>query len=378
MDKRFTTIELFAGIGGFRVAADNLGLDTLWANDINKDAAKVYTDNYGSDRFVLGDINEHFDSIPDHDLLTGGFPCQPFSKAGKKLGVDDYRGTLFEAIVKILVKKHPSFFVLENVNSLLYMDNGRNFQVILNALASLDYKIEWRVFNAMEFGLPQHRERVIIIGARDKAYNSSYFMDFSTLEGMPDAFFDTVGSFDQWTSIQEDVKKKTFSTWGMAMNGRFVTSNISPKIPVGLTIKSILQDEVPEEFDFTEDTKIRLQSSVKVDKFYNGVEILYNQAGGARMGYSIFGTNGVAPTLTASTSRHYERYKIGDCFRRLTNVEYARLQGFSDNHCKAVSPYNQYKLYGNAVPHQIVQHAMDVLLNNRTMVINKRNYTLFD
>ena len=124
MDKRFTTIELFAGIGGFRVAADNLGLDTLWANDINKDAAKVYTDNYGSDRFVLGDINEHFDSIPDHDLLTGGFPCQPFSKAGKKLGVDDYRGTLFEAIVKILVKKHPSFFVLENVNSLLYMDNG--------------------------------------------------------------------------------------------------------------------------------------------------------------------------------------------------------------------------------------------------------------
>ena len=96
------------------------------------------------------------------------------------------------------------------------------------------------------------------------------------------------------------------------------------------------------------------------------------------MGYSIFGTEGMAPTLTASTSRHYERYKIGDRFRRLTNIEYARIQGFPDHHCDATTVYNQYKLYGNAVPPQIIDYAMKKLLSGKTIAIESTNLSLFD
>lgn len=114
-----------------------------------------------------------------------------------------------------------------------------------------------------------------------------------------------------------------------------------------------------------------------VDKFYNGVHILYNQGHGARMGYTIFGTDGVAPTLTASASRHYERYEIGGRYRRLTNVEYARLQGFPDNHCQAVSVYDQYKLYGNAVPPQIAEHALRCVLERSRIRIKTDGLPLF-
>jgi len=125
------TVELFAGIGGFRIAADKCNLKTIWANDINENAVKVYKNNYGENSIIKGDINDLINEIPDHDLLTGGFPCQPFSKAGKKLGIQDYRGTLFESIVNILSLKKPEYFILENVNSLLYMNNGNKIGFIL-------------------------------------------------------------------------------------------------------------------------------------------------------------------------------------------------------------------------------------------------------
>lgn len=98
-----------------------------------------------------------------------------------------------------------------------------------------------------------------------------------------------------------------------------------------------------------------------VNRLVQGVEILSNQSGGARMGYTIFGVNGVAPTLTSTTSRHYERYKIGDRYRRLTNVEYARIQDFADTHCSRASVYDQYALLGNAVPPPIVGWVLDRL-----------------
>lgn len=375
MKNNINTIELFAGIGGFRLASDSLGLKTIWANDINVDAVKVYKDNFGDNSIVQGDINDLIESIPQHDILTGGFPCQPFSKAGKKQGVQDFRGTLFEAIVKILSTKQPSFFVLENVNSLLYLDGGKNYQTILAALSSLDYKIEWRVFNAMEFGIPQHRERIIIVGSKNRSICESYLLYPDEVESLDNKFKDRIAQWDIWEPIVETTRIKPFNEWGMAFNGKFTTMPIKQHINEGLTIKSILQDDVGEEFDYTKETLKRIENSIKVDRFYNGVQIKYNQKGGARMGYTIFGTDGVAPTLTASTSRHYERYQIGDRFRRLTNVEYARLQGFPDNHCNAVKPYIQYKLYGNAVPHQIVQYALTRLTQNQFASIR---YNQFD
>ena len=137
--KKLRAIEMFAGIGGFRIASDNIGLDTVWANDINEKAVKVYRDRFGNNDIVQGDINELLETIPAHDVLTGGFPCQPFSRAGKKMGIDDIRGTLFESIVKVLKSHNPSYFFLENVNSLLFLDNGRHFRTILFALSELGY-----------------------------------------------------------------------------------------------------------------------------------------------------------------------------------------------------------------------------------------------
>jgi DNA (cytosine-5)-methyltransferase 1 len=123
-------------------------------------------------------------------------------------------------------------------------------------------------------------------------------------------------------------------------------------------LSTVLESEVGDEFDFTESTVDRIKESASVRKLVQGVEVLSNQSGGARMGYTVFGIGGLAPTLTASTSRHYERYMMGDRYRRLTNVEYARIQGFSDDHCSAASVYKQYKLYGNAIPPQLASWAI--------------------
>jgi len=133
-------------------------------------------------------------------------------------------------------------------------------------------------------------------------------------------------------------------------------------------IQSILEPNPPAEYDYTAQTIERLHKNETVDRFVNGVEIISNQAGGARMGYTIFGIGGLAPTLTASTSRHYERYKVGGRYRRLTPVEYARLQGFADDHCSAVASYDQYMLFGNAVPPPLVEWVLRQITEARTEV----------
>ena len=136
-----------------------------------------------------------------------------------------------------------------------------------------------------------------------------------------------------------------------------------------VTLGTILESDVDTQFDFTESTLKRLEDSTPVNHFVQGVQILYNQVGGARMGYTVFGIDGVAPTLTSTTSRHYERYKIGNKYRRLTNIEYARIQGFPDNHCTAVSIYDQYPLFGNAIPPVMAGWVMDCILENRVAKI---------
>jgi DNA (cytosine-5)-methyltransferase 1 len=154
----------------------------------------------------------------------------------------------------------------------------------------------------------------------------------------------------RWRAIEEHGRR--FPNWGFAFAGRFIGLDLdvfSERSPP-VMLRDVLQDDVLDEFDFTETTQKWVGNNRPVNRFVQGVEILSNQAGGARMGYTIFGVNGVAPTLTSTTSRHYERYRIGDRFRRLTNIEYARIQGFADDHCRIASVYDQYALYGNAVP----------------------------
>lgn len=363
---RLKAVELFAGIGGFRIACDAVGLETVWANDLNEQACRVYRSRFGGGVLREGDIRSLTAEIPEHDLLTGGFPCQPFSSAGKKSGVRDPRGTLFQTIVEVVATRQPSYFVLENVKRLLSMEDGSHFATILEALAGLEYHIEWRLLNAMHFGLAQNRQRVLIVGVHQRAATPSLqagalLATSHDLESMSElereCFLDAEKG---WTAIDSHAQR--FPFWGVARNGHFFgtdLSGFSSALPIP-ALRSVLQREqdVGPEFDFTESTRHRLKDNAPVNRFVQGVEIISNQGGGARMGYTIFGVDGVAPTLTAATSRHYERYSIGDRFRRLTNIEYARLQGFPDDHCREIPVYDQYMLFGNAVPPPLVAWAV--------------------
>ncbi len=170
---QFTYIDLFAGIGGFHQAADALGGKCVFASEIDSEAKRAYAENYKLT--PNGDITQiEASQIPDHDILLAGFPCQPFSIIGKKLGFDDIRGTLFFEIARILNEKKPKIFILENVKQLRTHNKGETLKTIIQTLEDLDYKIYSEVLNALHFGLPQKRERIIIVGFLNKAVSFSF------------------------------------------------------------------------------------------------------------------------------------------------------------------------------------------------------------
>jgi DNA (cytosine-5)-methyltransferase 1 len=162
-------IDLFCGIGGFRYALEgaasklNIGTECVFSSDIDVECQKTYASNFGER--PVGDITKiEASEIPDHDLLLAGFPCQAFSIMGKMRGFEDTRGTLFFDIARILSAKKPKAFVLENVKLLKGHDHGRTLRRIMETLRDLGYQTDWRVFNALDFGLPQKRERIWIVG----------------------------------------------------------------------------------------------------------------------------------------------------------------------------------------------------------------------
>ena len=162
----FNFIDLFAGIGGTRIPFAKLGGTCVFSSEWDKHAQQTYTHNF--DETPAGDITKiNETAIPDHDVLLAGFPCQPFSIIGDKQGFEDTRGTLFFDITRILKQKQPSAFLLENVKQLLTHDNGQTFAVIQKQLSRLGYTTYHKVLNALDFGLPQKRERVFIIGFRE-------------------------------------------------------------------------------------------------------------------------------------------------------------------------------------------------------------------
>jgi DNA (cytosine-5)-methyltransferase 1 len=167
--KKVRYIDLFCGIGGFHYAIDmaasrlSLESECVFASDIDDQARQAYSENFGM--YPEGDITKFSEQeIPDHDILLAGFPCQAFSIIGDRKGFDDTRGTLFFDIARILQEKRPSGFVLENVKQLKGHDNGRTLDVILETLKRIGYDVQFKILNALDFGLPQKRERIFIVG----------------------------------------------------------------------------------------------------------------------------------------------------------------------------------------------------------------------
>ena len=300
-DAGFTFIDLFAGIGGMRIAYESAGGHCVYSNEWNKYSQQTYFANFGEQ--PEGDITKvDAASIPDHDILVAGFPCQPFSIAGvskknslgRATGFEDKtQGTLFFDICRILKEKRPKAFMLENVKNLCSHDRGNTFRVITEALDELDYAIFYRVLDGQNY-VPQHRERILIVGFDRNRYGND--IDFS-----------------------------------------FDLTPVEPK-PV---MKDILEKDVDDKYTLTDKLWSYLQNYAEKHK-----------AAGNGFGYGIADPNGVARTLSA---RYYKDgseiliAQVGKNPRRLTPRECARLQGFPDEFKIVVSDTQAYKQFGNSV-----------------------------
>lgn len=187
-------IDLFCGIGGIRLGMEAQGFKCVFSSDIDSECQKTYEVNFGEK--PLGDITLIDErTIPDHDILCAGFPCQPFSISGKQKGFLDTRGTLFFDICRILSEKKPPVVFLENVKHLVHHDHGKTLNTIILNLEELGYSVSWKVLNSADFGVAQNRERIIIIGHM-QGTKFDFDKIHTTKRHMLNEFLDTDGDFE--------------------------------------------------------------------------------------------------------------------------------------------------------------------------------------
>lgn len=232
-------VSLFSGAGGLDWGFVKAGHEIVWANDNFDDAVKTYRKNIG-EHIVCGDIkNIPSEEIPEHDILIGGFPCQGFSIANTKRGTHDERNELYRELLRILVDKQPKFFVAENVKGILSLMKGKVFEMIVNDFENAGYKVRYKVLNAADYGVPQRRERVVILGVRDDlGYMPKYPAETHT--EYPDLFTNK----KPWVSIgaaladipepEEDghqLLNHTYSKFKLKFNGYIGNRAIDPTKP---------------------------------------------------------------------------------------------------------------------------------------------------
>ena len=330
---KFRFIDLFAGIGGIRLPFQQLGGECVFSSEWDKFAQRTYAANYGE--VPSGDITQIVASdIPDHDILMGGFPCQSFSQAGLKKGFEDTRGTMFFEIQRILGEKRPKVFLLENVKQLRGHDKGRTLQTILNILTGesdlslddvpmsddarkalgkkLNYWVDYKVLRAADFGIPQNRERIFIIG-----FDRDYFgenIDFNKIFKWPEP------------------------------------TNQPTKVGDILESQEIL-DTLEDKYTISD----KLWAGHLRRKAEHGIK-------GNGFGYSLF--NRESSYTNTISARYYkdgsevliDQSHLGKNPRKLTPRECARLQGFPDDFIvDAVSQGQIYKQFGNSVCVKVIQ-----------------------
>lgn len=292
---KYKFIDLFAGIGGFRLAFERAGFECVWSSEWDKFAQQTYASNFNE--MPAGDVTKiEVRDIPEHDVLIAGFPCQPFSISGvskrrslnRPDGFDDpTQGTLFFEIMRIVIEKKPLALVLENVKHLENHDRGRTFAVIMNSLHEAGYQTQFRVLNASEF-VPQHRRRVFIVGFR---------------KSVP-----------------------------------FEFPNFSDEGP---SLRNILEDKV--------DSKYTLSN--KLWRYLQEYKAKHRAAGNG-FGYGLVGPDDTTRTLSARYYKDGSEILLaqeGRNPRRLTPRECARLMGFPESFRIPVSDTQAYKQFGNAV-----------------------------
>lgn len=297
----YTFIDLFAGIGGMHIAYTSAGARCVYANEWNKYSQQTYYANFGiqPDDDITKVVAE---SIPDHDILVAGFPCQPFSIAGvsKKQSLgratgfeDKTQGTLFFDVCRILKAKRPKAFMLENVKNLCSHDRGRTFKIIQESLKELDYDVFFDIIDGQAY-VPQHRERIVIVGFDKQLYGDNIHFDFAVkpLDRQP-------------------------------------------------VMRDILEPVVDDKYTLSDKLWDYLQNYAAKHK-----------AAGNGFGYGIAPVDGISRTLSARYYKDGSEILIaqdGKNPRRLTPRECARLQGFPDSFTIPVSDTQAYKQFGNSV-----------------------------
>lgn len=355
-----TVIELFAGVGGFRLGLENVNWTTVWSNQWEpstkiQHASSVYVKNFGPEGHSNEDIEIAIDKhesgkelIPDADLIVGGFPCQDYSVAktlNTSLGLAGKKGVLWWQIHRLVALKKPKFVFLENVDRLLKSpssNRGRDFAVMLRTLADLGYDIEWRVVNAAEQGFPQRRIRVFIVayrkdlnlesdvlartfGIREKINNFEFELDTDP-EKISDYF-------------NAGAKQSPFLNYGSFDGKTVITSKIiSPQAKKSLTLGDVLMESnnVSEEY-FVADSKLGewqyLKGSKKIERVSKS-GFKYHYAEGS-MAFPDLPENPSRTILTGeggSTPSRFKHIILQDGrYRRLTPIELERLNGFPDN-----------------------------------------------
>lgn len=295
-------IDLFAGTGAFSLAFHGAGVQTVFANDMVEPSKRAY-DAQGLHELTLGDLNDiDVDTIPPHDILTGGFPCQPFSIAGRQEGFEDKRSNVFWKILEIIDTHNPRCIILENVKNLVSHDNGETFKVIRSNLEERGYHLTFKVLNTAQItGIPQHRERIYIVGFKSEGASERFSLNF-------------------------------------------------PEVPKA-TIQSLLQETVPAKYYYTEASStwpLVSQAVVKNDTVYQYRRVYVRE-----------NKSNECPTLTANMGEGGHNVPLildSKGIRKLTPRECFRFQGFPDSYVlPALADSKLYKLAGNAVSLPVVK-----------------------
>jgi DNA (cytosine-5)-methyltransferase 1 len=391
-NKKIKVAELFAGVGGFRLGLEKSNYEVVWSNQWEpstkiQHASMVYEKRFGKENHSNEDINEvvtrNAEEIPDHDVLVGGFPCQDYSVATtlqNSKGLKGKKGVLWWSIHKILESKKnkPKYLFLENVDRLLKSpasQRGRDFAVMLKSLSDLDYAVEWRVINAAEYGMPQRRRRIFIIGYHKstevyKRLEKSNKKDWLTADGtIANAFpidgnasmqeVELPGDLVEITNnFNKDTKLSPFQNTGILIKGKVYTSKTTPRYTGKKTVLgSILQNgEVTPEFfiDENDQTKWEYLKGAKKEKrtTKDGFEYAYSEGG---MIYPDALDNASRTIITGEGGKSASRFKhvveSDRGLRRLTPVELERLNMFPDNHTQleGVTDTKRAFFMGNAL-----------------------------
>lgn len=306
----YTFIDLFAGLGGFRIALESYGAKCVYSNEWEKNVKKVYENNFGEipdDDITKVDEN----TIPEHDILCAGFPCQAFSISGKKLGFKDSRGTLFFDVARIVKCKKPKVVFMENVKNFATHDSGNTLKVVKSTMEELGYTFYYKVLNAADYGVPQKRERIYMVCFRNDLNIQSF-------------------DFPEKTSLTKHV-----------------------------------EDYLIDDFEETEKLYIHREDIYMkdlLDDKYSDKPIRLGIVNKGGQGERIYSTKGIAITLSANGGGVFAKtggYLVNKRPRKLHKRECARLMGYPDNYVLDTCDSQAYKQLGNSVIIDMLQYIVE-------------------